>query len=256
MRNIQLVNDSGYSALMTLAESEPQLFVEGKPDELRRRMEETGHTEHGSNAVLYGEWLPMSVSPVELNYLQERGPGSDAEYAPIIRRAVGSSVVRAADRLLWATINCFELSQYVPVRWQSSHLEQATENFVYRRYLQYTGSDGRIWNAAARLWWLGEMAARAAEHSAHSYDDLLTAMAGNVNLYHQTIYRTFLSANPRLLAAVWDTFLDGNDHLKTTANASALMKSLNLRAATLSFDFLESDELRQVVEEAKPKKEA
>ncbi len=254
MPEIRLLNDSGYYALLSLAESEPQLFIQGKPDELRRRMERAGRVEHGPDAELYGEWLNMPVSLSELNRLQKDGPTSDAEYAPVIRQAVGNSVVHAANQLLWATINCFELPKYVPVRWRTSNLDQTTQRFVYRRYLQYSGADGRKWNAAARLWWLGEMAARASEHSEHSFDVLLATMAGNVNLYHQTYDRTFLSSNSRLLAAVWDVFLDGNQHLRTTKDANDLMMTLNLRAATLSFDFLDYNELRAVVEEAKPPK--
>ena len=254
MPEIRLVNDSGYAALLTLAKSEPQLFIQGNPDELRRRMERTGRVEHGPDAELYSERLVMPVSLADLNRLQKDGPSSDAEYAPIMRQAIGNYIVLSANRLLWATINCFELPRYVPVRWGSSNLPQATENFVRRHWLQYSGSDGRESNAAARLWWLGEMATRAAEHSKHSYDDLLAAMAGYVNLYHQANDRSFLSSNPRLLAAVYDVFLDGNEHLRTTKDASALMMRLNLRAATLSFDFLDYNELRSVVEEAKPPK--
>ena len=254
MPEIRLLNDSGYDALLTLAESEPQLFVQGNPDELRRRMERAGRVAHGPEANLYSERLVLPVSLTDLNRLQKGGPGSDAEYAPILRQAAGRSVSQVANHLFWATLNCYDLPQYVPIRWESSNLTQASTNFVRRHWLQYSGSDGRKWNAAARLWWLGEMATRAVEHSEHSQDDLLTAMAGNVNLYHQTIDRTFLSSNARLLAAVWDVFMDGNEHLRTTKDANELMTALNLRAATLSFDFLGYDELRAVVEEAKPPK--
>lgn len=255
MLEIRLVNDSGYNALVSLAESEPKLFADADPFELRRRMEAVGYAEHGPDAELYGERLVMPSTLAALNRLQDRGPGSDAAYAPEIRQAVGTSVVQAANPLLWATINCFELAQYVPVRWQTSNLSQTATNFVYLHWLKFSGgAEGRKANAAARLWWLGEMATRAAEHSRHNADDLLKTMAGNVNLYHQTIDRTFLSSNPRLLAAVWDVFLDGNEHLRTTKNASDLMMRLNLQAATLSFDFLDYSELRVVVEEAKPPK--
>ena len=255
MPEVQLVNDSGYNALVSLTESEPELFAKGDPVVLRRRMEAVGSAEFGPDAELYGERLNMPVTLTALNFLERGGPESDAGYAPMVRQAVGDSVVQAADQLLWATLNCFELPGYVPVRWRSSNLSQTSTNFVYRHWLQHSGSsDGRKSNAAARLWWLSEMATRAAEHSEHSVDTLLETMAGNVNLYHQTIDRTFLSSNPRLLAAVWDVFLDGNQHLRTTKDASDLMMALNLRAATLSFDFLDYNELRAVVEAAKPPK--
>lgn len=254
MPEIRLVNDSGFNALVKLADEEPEIFAQSDPAALRRRMEEVGRTEHGPDAELYGERFDVRVSLASLNAVARGGPTSDAGYVPAMREAVGSSVVPATNQLLWTTLNCFELPQYVPVRWESSKLSQTSRTFVYRHWLQYSGSDGRKWNAAARLWWLGEMAARAAAHSEHGFDELLGTMAGNVNLYHQTIDRTFLSSNPQLLAAVWDVFLDGNDHLRTTKDASELMMALNLRAATMSFDFLDYNELRAVVEAAKPPK--
>lgn len=254
MPEIRLVNDSGFNALVTLADEEPEIFAQGDPAALRQRMEEVGRAEHGPNAELYGERFDVRASLSSLNAVAQGGPTSDAGYAPAMREAVGDSVVRASNQLLWATLNCFELPQYVPVRWESSSLSQTSRTFVYRHWLQYSGSDGRKWNAAARLWWLGEMATRVAVYSEHSFGELLETMAGNVNLYHQTIDRTFLSSNPQLLAAVWDVFLDGNDHLRTTRYASDLMMALNLRAATMSFDFLDYSELRAVVEAAKPPK--
>lgn len=254
MPEIRLVNDSGFNALVTLADQEPEIFAQGDPAALRRRMEEVGRAEHGPDAEVYGSRFDVRASLASLNAVAQRGPTSDAGYAPAMREAVGSSVVPATNPLLWTTLNCFELPKYVPVRWETSNLSPTSSAFVYRHWLQYSGPDGRKWNAAARLWWLGEMATRASVHSEHGFDKLLETMAGNVNLYHQTIDRSFLSANPMLLAAIWDVFLDDNDYLKTTAYANQLTMALNLRAATLSFDFLDYNELRAVVEAAKPPK--
>ena len=253
---LHLINDAGYEALQELAESEPQLFVAGNSAQLRGAAEDKAREVNGTDVEMYGEKLDLRASLEEMNRLMLEGPGSDAEYATMVRSALGTSLVQAASRLLWATINCFELPQYTPIRWRSSNLSQSVSTeFVELHWLRYSGSNGRKSNAAARLWWLAEMASRAAEFSEHSYHELLSAMAGNVNLYHQTIDRPYLSSNPRLLAAVYDVFLGGNDHLRTTKDASRLMMALNVRAATLSLDFLDYDELRDVVEEAKPPKD-
>lgn len=257
MTELRLVSDAGFKALGQLAADDPGLFVQPNPETLRKRMEVSVRDEGGPDALPYAENpFQMRVSLDELNRLDKSGPGSDAILSGVLRQAIGDlSPAQAANPKLWASINCFALSHYVPVRWDSSNLSNsASTNFVDRHWLKYAGSEGRKWNAAARLWWLGEMAYRAAEHSQHSYNDLLAAMAGNVNLYHQVNDRSYLSANPQLLAAVYDVFLEGNDHLKTTRDSSDLMKALNLRAAAMSFDFLEYHELRQVVEEAKPPK--
>lgn len=80
-------------------------------------------------------------------------------------------------------------------------------------------------------------------------------MANNVNLYHQLLARPVLISRPRLLAAIYEVFLeDGNDYLRSTKYANELIKGLNLRAASVSFDLMTTEELRQVIEEAKPPK--
>ena len=256
MKTLKVVNASGLKALGSIAGEEPQLFLQGRPDELRSRMEQVVSDENGPNATAYSREIPLNVSLQEMNELESDGPGSDRLLTPIIRDTVGDlTPAKSAEPELWASINCFALPQYVPVRWQSSNLsESGSTGFVDRHWLTYSGSSGRKWNASARLWWLGEIAKRAAVYSGHSFDKLLEAIAGNVNLYHQTIDRAFLSANPKLLAAIYDVFLDGNEHLRTTKDANSLVMALNMRAATTSFDWLEYDELRRIVEEAKPPK--
>ena len=253
---LKVINAIGFKALGDIAGDRPELFLQGQPDELRNEMERVVLEEHGPDATAYDREISLNVSLEALNGLAEEGPVTDAKFAPLLRGALGNlTPAQSAEPELWATVNCFALSRYVPARWKSSNLsESGSTNFVDRHWLAYSGSSGRKWNASARLWWLGEIATRAEPYSEHGFDELLDAIAGNVNLYHQTIDRAFLSANPKFLAALYDVFLDGNDHLRTTKDANSLVMALNMRAATTSFDWLEYDELRRIVEEAKPPK--
>ena len=256
MNVLKVVNANGLKALGDIAGDKPELFLQGKPDELRAEMDRVVLEEFGPNATPYDRDIPLKVSLKALNELAEEGPKSDAGFAPYLRDAVGElTPAQSAESELWATINCFALPQYVTARWKSSSLsESGSTSFVDRHWLAYSGSSGRKWNASARLWWLAEIAKRAEPYSEHSYEKLLETIAGNVNLYHQTIDRSYLSANPKFLAAIYDVFLDGNDHLRTTKDANSLVMALNMRAATTSFDWLEYDDLRRIVEEAKPPK--
>lgn len=253
---LKVINANGFKALGDLAGDRPELFFQRKPTELRDEMEQIVRSEHGPDATAYDKDMSLKISLEEMNELTEGGPGSDAKFAPLLRDALGDlTPAQSSEMELWASINCFVLSDYVPARWTSSNLsESGSTNFVDRHWLAYSGSSGRKWNASARLWWLGEIAKRAEPYSEHTFDKLLQAIAGNVNLYHQTIDRAYLSANPKFIAAVYDVFLDDNDHLKTTNDANRLVMALNMRAATTSFDWLEYDELRRIVEEAKPPK--
>ena len=80
-------------------------------------------------------------------------------------------------------------------------------------------------------------------------------MAGNVNLYHQLLSRRFLLSRSKLVAAIYEVFLDDNDYLGSTKYANEMLRSLNFIAAQVSLDFMDISELREAVEEAKPPKD-
>ena len=187
------------------------------------------------------------------------GPTTDAGFTPLVRYALNHlPPAEGLNEHRWATINCFVVPQYVSVRWSNvlPKDKKRLPAFVGRHWLDGGKINARQDNAIARLWWLGEFSERAARHTvSYDRDDLLGAMANNVNLYHQFLSRPNLISRDRLLAAVYEVFLDDNDYLRTTKYASQLMAALNFRAADVSLDFMDMSELREVVEEAKPPKE-
>ena len=252
MESIRIVNEEGYKALRNLALTSPESFIAPNLQQLTEQM----INEAGTESV-WGPNLEIKAELQSLNSETQSGPRMDAVHARTMRAALsGLSPANASDGLLWASLNCFALANYVPVRWQTSNTKESKPaNFVEDHWLQYKGSDGRKWNAAARLWWMGELSERIARYSENTVDELLDVMSNNVNFYHQTIDRPYLAANPRLLAAMYDVFLDGNDHLNITKNANAMLKSLNIRAGATALDMMDYDELRAVIEEAKPPKE-
>ena len=251
MESLRIVNDDGYKTLRRLAENNPSCFINPVGHQLEQLMVEEAGTDE-----VWGPKLDLHDDLVSLSEETEAGPRRDAIHAKTIRKAlVGLTPSAASNGYLWASFNCFAIPQYVPVRWSTSNNKGTKpSNFVLDHWIQYSGSDGRKWNAAARLWWMGELADRIALYSEHSPDELLATMAGNVNFYHQTIDRTYLAANPRLLAVLYDVFLDGNHHLNVTKAASDMLKSLNIRAGANALDMMDYDELRSIVEEAKPPK--
>ena len=250
MIQVDRVNEDGYRTLLGIAGDSPQFFTDPDLERLRQEMTERAETED-----LWGRPIQLGCSLDSLNDVEERGPDTDYHYAKIIRQALeGLSFLDVSDELFWASINCFTIAEYVPTRWSTSNIRNTNPtNFVNAHWLK-TGSRGRESNASARLWWLGEIAERVARFSQHNSDELLGAMANNVNLYHQTLARPYLMANPRIVAAIYDLALDGNEHLFQTAYANQLFKSLNLRAGATALDMMDDDELRDVVEEAKPPK--
>ena len=241
------VNDTGYQILERIALVWPNLFFEG--NRLRDKLEELAN-ERGESC--YDKPITLDTSLAPLNRIREEGPGTDANNAPLIRQALSNvTPAMASDGLLWTSINCFTLSRYIPVRWSRTHLRSTA--FVERHWL-WKGTNGRTWNASARLWWLAELANRAGEFSKNSVETLLETMANNVGLYHQLTSRRFLAANAKVVATIYDVALDGSEHIFEKAYANQLMKALNLRAGTVSFDLFGYDELYKIVEESLPPK--
>ena len=251
MESLRIVNDDGYKALRRLAENNPSCFINPAGQQLEQLMAEEAGTDE-----VWGPRLDLHEDLASLGEETEAGPRRDTVHAKTVRKALaGLTPAEASNGYLWASFNCFAIPQYVPVRWSTSNNKGTKpSNFVLDHWIQYSGSDGRKWNAAARLWWMGELADRIAHYSEHTPDELLATMAGNVNFYHQTIDRTYLAANPRLLAILYDVFLDGNEHLNVTKAVSDMLKSLNIRAGANALDMMDHDELRSIVEEAKPPK--
>ncbi len=251
MNEIKRVNENGYKALRALARNQPDLFMTPDPGKLQNEMANVADTDD-----VWGQPLDAGCSLDPLSEIIEPGPESDYDYAKIVRQALdGISPADAADELLWASINCFAIADYVPLRWQTGLTNRTNlSNFVESHWLK-GGGDGRIANAAARLWWLGEFSERVSQHSQYSEDDLLKVMANNVNLYHQTLARRYLLANPRVVAAIYEVALNDNTHLFQTTHANRMLRALNVRGGASALDLMDDDEIRQVVEDAVPPKE-
>ena len=251
----RLVTDAGLAALKGLASDSPQLFIEADATALEQHTKERAGAEN-----IWGPPLDLRKDLSDMNRLDRRGPETDAAFAPLVRAALGDlPPAEGLNEHRWATLNCFVIPKYVVTRWQTSNI--ATDpnrqaNFVQLHWLRGGTVSARQDNAAARLWWLGELSERAAASSEkYDADEMLDAMANNVNLYHQLLARPVLISRPRLLAAIYEVFgEDGNDYLRSTKYANELIKGLNLRAASVSFDLMTTEELRQVIEEAKPPK--
>ena len=255
MNKYRFVNEDGLAALDSLSHEKPSLFVDADSDALIAAMEE-----RVEKPGLWDTPLNLAEDISSLNQVQDSGPKTDSEYARLVRNALGHlPPSEGLNEHRWATINCFVLPRYVSMRW--SHVQpkdsKRLPSFVKSHWLDGGKVSARQNNSVARLWWLGEFSARAAEHSGkHSAEELLDAMAENVNLYHQLLARPNLLARSRLVAVIYEVFLEpGNDYLGMTKYANEMLTALNLTAAQASLDFMDMNELRETVEGAIPPKE-
>lgn len=251
----KLLNDDGIYALKRLARTRPNVFIEGDSDDLQSEMLRIADIED----LWHGD-VGLKCDISEMNTLDRSGPSSDAAFVPLVRQALGYlPPSEGLNDYRWATINCFVSHKYVQMRWSNAlpKEKQRLPAYIERHWFSGHKAEARQDNAIARLWWLGELSHRAAERSErYTEDDILNAMASNVNFYHQLLYRPNLLSRPKFVAALYEVFLeDGNDYLNATRYSNEMFRALNYRAADVSLDMMTLSELRDVVEDCQPPKE-
>ena len=248
---IPVVTYDGLKVLNNLANEHYSWFR--SPDADRIRSEVERRCPEGG----FEREIELGVGVAELNRFATHGPEKDAEHAPVVREALDLTLVEATDSRLWASVNCFALGDYVPIRWGNAAQKTKSEwaSWVRRHWLDGAGRSGfRLWNTAARLWWLTEIASRASRHSSFDRDQVLQTLSTKVNLYHQIMYRPYLASNSRVTAIIHDLAVKGNEHLFSTRHINELLKPLNQRAGYTVLEALSKDELRSLVERCLPPK--
>ncbi len=264
-RTIPKVSPKGFSELQTLAFEQPETFYLTPSATDLKTILETRYADKGIPIEeLYEGTITLQADLTPLNSGENQTDQTDAENAVRLREAIpGITPADAADHCLWASINCFSLLQYTTRRWNHTNSNKAPcstrdkrkiGEWIREHYLGY-GSEMRQYNAAARLWWLTELADRAAQYSIADPRSILSEMADNVELYHQLLARPYIASNPRITAEIYDLArIPGNEYLYKRPYPNRMMRNLNLKAATTSLGALSDETLARVVEEAKPPK--
>ena len=207
MAELQIVSDAGYQALSALKDRKPELFTNPNPDALKAAMPTVIKEENPQ--ILWDTPVTLQGSLAAINQDPKPGPTEDAQNASILQRALPQLGVQSWNHeRLWASINCFALPEWVPVRWSTSRTKSIKEReFVNKHWLKANVA-GRESNASMRLFTLSTLSRRAAAFSTRTEQELLDAMASRVNLFHRTLRYPYLIANSKLLAHIWDSALD------------------------------------------------
>ena len=247
MITFDCVTDEGYKALVAIARDQPDLYLVGDERRLREAMlQQAGH-----NELFSQQTISLDASIEQLNRVKVEGPKTDAQYAPILREALSDIPVNLlSDARFWLTLNCFVLARYVPNRWSTSTIMKTKPTkFILDHYFV----EDRESNAGMRLWWLGELAERFSKHTAfYSEEAMLELLSRNVELLHRSLDYRYLLANSRLMTFLWEHAESSEPHIFGRPYAMQTLRWLNLRAATVSLDLMNDDQLRDLVREATP----
>jgi len=257
---VRALTDAGYRFLYQIAGESPEMFARGDSRVLKAELERQcgragGETKPFDHRVWHQQ-RPLK----RIDDSPKPGPDMDAEHARMLRASLPAlTAADASDPLVLASINCFHLADYMPVRWSSSkHSPKPDRSVSHADFVKFARSHwlgrSKESNSAARLWWLYEFAARAAPHSVHDRGALLDLMAGNVGLYHQMLRRRYLMASDRIRAMVLDAAhasgMANGKNVKGETNK--MMRRLNREAGAISLDVLTDARLSETVRRCLP----
>ena len=257
MAELEIVSVAGYQALVALKDRKPELFTNPDPEQLKDAM--PAIIKESDAAMLWEAPIPLHEPLDAINQNPTEGPTDDARNARILSKALPQFGPRDwHQERLWASINCFALADWVPVRWLTGRTTNTKEReFVHRHWLN-ANIDARQSNASMRLFTLNILSLRASAYSMHTHDELLEAMAYRVNLFHRSLGNPYLIANSRLLAYIWDAALDdlNNTAVFQTRHANTWLMKINERGGAVDLGTLDDHSLRSIVEESKPRPKA
>ena len=257
MAELEIVSDAGYQALVALKDRTPELFTDPNPERLKAAM--PAFVPDKNEAILWDEPIPLHGPVDAINNNPKAGKADDAQNVRILSQALPQLGPRDwHQERLWASINCFALADWVPVRWSLGRTKNTKDRDFVRRHWLNANIEARQSNASMRLFTLNVLSLRASTYSTHTYDELLEAMADKVNLFHRSLGNPYLIANSRLLAYIWDTALDDQDDTSVfqTRHANTWLMKINERGGAVDLGTLDDHSLRSIVEEAKPRPKA
>ncbi len=261
MVELRIVSNVGYQALTALGSRHPEFFTQPDIDRLREEMPRV--VREDSQDRMWAETISLETSLEPMNENPSAGPVDDARHAVLLAQALPNLGPKDwHNERLWASINCFALDRYIPVRWSNARTRRTVEReFVANHWLR-ANTANRESNTGMRLFTLHTLAQRIAQFSQHTIEELLQGMAGagntNVGLFHQSLRRPYLLANSRLMAILWDLVLEDSnqDFLTRVSSSTEWLSGINERGGAVDLGVVDDDGLRAIVEETRPRPKA
>ena len=227
---IMRLTDKGRSALLQLADANPELWLNPETDfeaELRNRGVDE-HSEGGGGATSRGTiQLPSGTvfNRSERFKMDRNAPA----FCDILE---GLSSKQAADGRLWEWITHFKLHRYASERWPRVSNDNIREHIQLHWFVRDNNRDLYQNNTASRTYWVGTISDRIAQASRGtlSRQQVADHLSENPITYHNTM-QSSMTNNPRTAALVIEALITvGRGKGISSKGSIALWKQLNLSA--------------------------
>ena len=190
---------------------------------------------------------PIALSPPD-NGSQRRK--ADIQALDFYRSFQGMTPRAANDERLWAWINHFRLHGYGIERWRINK-NANLYNHIRAHWFTAKSAGRQIWqlwqsNTAARTWWLGHTALKAARGSGGAFtaEEALALFAETATYYHTQLRYTF-TRHPQVLGEVVRAYIKETRGMKAERGSYSLLGALNLMGGTRVLELLPREDLRE-----------
>ena len=237
---LRLTQDA-YNQLLLVAGESPEIYLDPDAD-FEAILAERGLSQYTEETGIF------SARPISLTAASGGLPNrADTQALDFYDSLHGITPRVATDSLMWAWMTHFRLHAYGIQRWRRQG-NTNLNNYVRNHWFVRDESES-LWNGntASRLWWLADLAYRAARFSGGSVkvNDAVEHFANHAEHYH-ILRRRSLTRSPVILAELVRSLLNEAQGIKDDGVAS-LWSRLNLNAGTRLLDVMPRELLRSEI---------
>ena len=235
------LTQDAYNQLLLVASESPDIYLNPEAD-FHAILTERGFSDYTEETGIFSS-LPISLTPAS-DGLPNR---ADTQALDFYNSLHGVTPRVATDSLMWAWMTHFRFHAYGLQRWRRQSNTNLT-NYIRNHWFVRDESES-LWNGntASRLWWLADMAYRAAKFSGGTVEikDAVEHFANHAEHYH-ILRRRSLTRSPLILAEIVRALLNEAEGIKDDGVAE-LWSRINLNAGTRLLDVMPRELLRSQI---------
>ena len=235
------LTQDAYNRLLSVAGDSPDIYLNPEAD-FQAILVGRGLSDYAEETGVFSS-IPLHLVPAA-DGLPNR---ADTQALDFYNSLYGVTPSVATDSLMWAWMTHFRFHAYSIHRWRRQSNTNLT-NYIRNHWFLRDESES-LWNGntASRLWWLADMATKAAKSSGGTVEvkDAVEHFANHAEHYH-ILRRRSLTRSPLVLAEIVRALLNEAQGIKDDGVAE-LWSRINLTAGTRLLDVMPREILRSQI---------
>ena len=244
---IQRLTDDGRNALLQLANTKPELWLDPTTDfDAELRSQGANNYAEETNVISHG----LIELPSGGNYFRSQRSRMDRNAPELcdILRDLDPKLV--ADGRVWEWLTHFRLHQYACERWPRVNNDNIKEHIQLHWFIRNRDRDAYQNNTASRTYWVGTIASRIsqASHGTLTRQQIAEFFSENPITYHNAL-QSSMTNNPNIASLVVEALMTaGRGKGISSSGSIALWKQLNLSAGKILPEALSDQEWNDIID--------